>query len=70
MFDTLTETETSELHLKLYSGGRKFAQVNHTLTGVAQAVRAEGGDDNPIWAQRLRFSAAMHETYEMMRMVG
>jgi hypothetical protein len=70
MFDTLTETETAQLHLKLYSGGRKFAEVTHTLTGVAEAVRDEDGDDNPIWDQSRRFAAAMNEAYELMRMVG
>jgi hypothetical protein len=70
MFNTLTETETAQLHLKLYSGGRKFAEVNHTLAGVAQTVRAEDGDDTSIWIQRCRFFNAMQETYELMRMVG
>jgi hypothetical protein len=70
MFDTLTETETAQLHLKLYSGGRKFAEVSHVLGDVAQLIRDEDGDDTPVWIQRCRFSNAMNEVYELMRMVG
>ena len=70
MFDTLTQDERRELHEKLFNGGRKFAQVSHALAGTAQDMRARGSDDSIVWAERCRFSDAMNESYELMRLAA
>jgi hypothetical protein len=67
VFDTLTDEEARELNDKLFSAGRKFADVSHTLAGISLANRDQLGFswDDPIWQQRNRYDEAMREMHEL-----
>ena len=67
MFDMLTEDETRALDDKLFSAGRKFADVSHALAGVSLANRGQLGFswDDPIWQQRNRYNEAMSEMHAL-----